>query len=417
MKKYMDQSPKIRLMYAAQANAISNSWKKWQGENNGIRDCKVLMKKKEEEDLLQSSISILSHEKKAQYENIISNLKNDYILYKNVEKQFVYLRETFPVIALGEFIEKCRKMVNSPAIFKDKIQWTETQKKLLEEANQFYNSYYKPIDKECFIGLLDYYFNTLEKELMPHSLQQWSGISNSDLNIMADELYEKSIFNSKETFVDFISQINEKKLIRWDHWLKEHTLFYEANLALQSLQDKTIPLIKAQFDDYYRIYLKLLIDINPSKVKFPDANLTMRVTYGKMEGLKPVDGIYYLPYTTVAGILQKKNPDVHDYKVDSVLENLIIHKDFGRYADKNGEMRVAFIASNHTTGGNSGSPVLNGNGHLVGINFDRMWEGTMSDLNYDVSKCRNISLDIRYVLFITDKFANAQNIIKELEIQ
>jgi V8-like Glu-specific endopeptidase len=159
------------------------------------------------------------------------------------------------------------------------------------------------------------------------------------------------------------------------------------------------------------------MEVKPDKVQFPDANLTLRVAYGQVKGISPADGMRYLPYTTVNGIIDKENPNVFDYKVDSKLKELILNKDFGNYADKNGDMRVAFIASNHTTGGNSGSPVLNANGELIGINFDRMWEGTMSDLYYDVNKCRNISLDIRYFLFIVDKFANAQNIINELEIK
>jgi hypothetical protein len=125
----------------------------------------------------------------------------------------------------------------------------------------------------------------------------------------------------------------------------------------------------------------------------------------------------YLPYTTTDGILQKEDPDIFDYKVDRKLRDLIIYKDFGPYADANGDMRVAFIASNHTAGGNSGSPILNGEGELVGINFDRAWEGTMSDLYYDISRCRNISLDIRYVLLIVDKFADAQRLISEMEIR
>jgi hypothetical protein len=135
-----------------------------------------------------------------------------------------------------------------------------------------------------------------------------------------------------------------------------------------------------------------------------------------MEGFSPYNGMVYLPYTTTDGILQKEDPDIFDYQVDKKLKDIIIRKDFGRYADSNGDMRVAFIASNHTTGGNSGSPILNGNGELVGINFDRVWEGTMSDLYYDVKRCRNISLDIRYVLFIVDKLADAQNLITEMVI-
>ena len=152
------------------------------------------------------------------------------------------------------------------------------------------------------------------------------------------------------------------------------------------------------------------------RVFYPDANLTMRVTYGQVKGFDPADGVNYVHYTTLDGIIQKEDPDVYDYKVDPKLKQLWEKKDYGRYANKNGELPVAFIASNHTTGGNSGSPVINAKGELIGTNFDRVWEGTMSDIWYDVNRCRNISLDARYFLFIVDKFANAQNLIDEMTI-
>ena len=199
--------------------------------------------------------------------------------------------------------------------------------------------------------------------------------------------------------------------------MANYTMLYEASKFLNDLNGNKIPELKLKLEEHYRIYLQCLMEVKPDKVQFPDANLTLRVAYGQVKGISPADGMRYLPYTTVNGIIDKENPNVFDYKVDSKLKELILNKDFGNYADKNGDMRVAFIASNHTTGGNSGSPVLNANGELIGINFDRMWEGTMSDLYYDVNKCRNISLDIRYFLFIVDKFANAQNIINELEIK
>jgi len=142
----------------------------------------------------------------------------------------------------------------------------------------------------------------------------------------------------------------------------------------------------------------------------------MRVTYGQVKGFSPYDGINYLHYTTLKGVIEKDDPEIFDYNVDPKLKSFYETKDYGRYANSKGELPVAFIASNHTTGGNSGSPIINATGDLIGVNFDRVWEGTMSDLNYDVRRCRNISVDVRYVLFIIDKFANAQNILNELNI-
>ena len=143
-----------------------------------------------------------------------------------------------------------------------------------------------------------------------------------------------------------------------------------------------------------RTYLRALMEMDTAKVFYPDANFTLRIAYGQVDDYEPRDGIYYDYYTTLDGIIQKDNPDIYDYKVPEKLKELYKNKDYGRYAE-NGKMHVCFTASNHTTGGNSGSPVINGNGELIGVNFDRNWEGTMSDIMYDPDQCRNIAIDIR----------------------
>jgi len=186
-----------------------------------------------------------------------------------------------------------------------------------------------------------------------------------------------------------------------------------------SVIEKDIPKlinIEQKLDSLYRIYVVGIMDMNSGKDFYPDANLSLRVAYGHIKPYKPRDGVNYKTHTTIKGIMEKENPDIYDYVVEKKLKELYNTKDYGRYANKEGEIPVAFIASNHTTGGNSGSPVLDANGNLVGINFDRNWEGTMSDIMYDPDQCRNISIDIRYCLFIIDKFAGAKNLIDELTI-
>lgn len=413
MKKFMNQSTEIRLMYSAKANSIANGWKKWIGENKGIKDSKVIQKKQNEESQLQQMID-QNPDYAKKYKNVIQNIKDDYAIYKNLELQSAFLRETFPVIELPAFAEKFRKnfYING-----EMVNFDRDKEKWINAGENFYTHYYKPIDKEIFVELLYYYFNTLDIQYMPEALQKYAKISKESLKTVSDNWYEKSIFATKESYMAFMKNAKPKDIKKLKKWFDENQLFLQASIQLGFLNGNKIPTLKIQLEEHYRIYLQCLMELTPQRVKFPDANLTMRVAYGKMQGITPADGMRYLPFTTVNGILDKENPDVFDYQVDQKLKNLILNKDFGRYADQNGEMRVAFIASNHTTGGNSGSPILNGNGELVGINFDRMWEGTMSDLYYDVNKCRNIALDIRYFLFIVDKYANAQNIIKELEVK
>jgi len=161
--------------------------------------------------------------------------------------------------------------------------------------------------------------------------------------------------------------------------------------------------------------MQALMEADTNKIFYPDANSTLRIAYGQVDTYEPKDGVKYQYYTTLKGVIEKDNPEIYDYDVPDKLKELYKSKDYGDYAE-NGEMHICFIASNHTTGGNSGSPVINGNGELIGVNFDRNWEGTMSDIMYNLNQCRNISLDIRYVLFIIDKFAGNKRLVEEMTI-
>ena len=164
------------------------------------------------------------------------------------------------------------------------------------------------------------------------------------------------------------------------------------------------------------IYMKGQMEFQPDRRFYPDANFTLRVTYGKVKGYEPRDAVRYNYFTTLEGIMEKEDPNIYDYGVEDRLKELYRNKDYGRYGDKDGSMHTCFIATNHTSGGNSGSPLLNANGELIGINFDRCWEGTMSDIVYDPEVCRNISIDIRYCLFIIDKFAGATHLVEEMTL-
>jgi hypothetical protein len=173
--------------------------------------------------------------------------------------------------------------------------------------------------------------------------------------------------------------------------------------------------LKNTENNLYRTYLSGLREMYGDSLIYPDANRTMRLTYGKVEGYRPRDGVVYRNATSLSGVMEKARPGDPDFHVPEKLVSLYAKRDFGPYG-VDGTMPVCFLASNHTSGGNSGSPVLDGDGRLIGLNFDRVWEGTMSDVLYDPAICRNIAVDIRYILFIIDKFAGASTLLKEMDI-
>ncbi len=413
MKKYMNLSTENRLMYSNKSNSISNGWKKWIGENQGVAASKVIEQKQAFEKEIQAKIEA-NPEWKEKYGTIIQDIKDDYKIYRDLETQNVFLRETFNGLALGNMIAEVKNTLYPNEDAKANEHWPFKQNQLQQIATKVFAENLMEVDREIFIELTYHFFNELDTNLIPASMKQYAGKSKEEITEWANFLYY-FIFKDMEAF-EMVLNMKEDEVVKLESYLEKYQIFEDAAIAQKLLMQPTL-LIKQQLDNHYRIYLEMLMEVAPEKVRFPDANLTLRVAYGNVEGIAPLDGIIYRPYTTVNGIIEKENPDIFDYKVDPKLKELILNKDFGNYADANGDLHVAFIASNHTTGGNSGSPVLNGNGELIGINFDRMWEGTMSDLYYDINRCRNISLDSRYILFIIDKFANAQNIIDELEIK
>ena len=416
MKRQMEKSTEIRLMYSAKANSISNGWKKWQGESKGINECHVIEKKQTEEAEFQKWVEA-DATRKAEYGQLLSDMRKVYGDYRDKVKVNTYLSETFIGVEMVKFLySNVLRVVNAAASSTvTDAQFNEARNKLVSQAESYFASYNSDIDAECFVELMHYYFTTQDTKLIPTELQHYTTYTKADWQAMFDRAKNKSpYFANGDKFVNFVKNAKRKDLAK----LKDHELYklilpafdqYFANY--DEMSD-----LRSKLDLYYRTYVKALMEKDTDRTFYPDANLTMRVTYGKVRGFKPADGVEYVHYTTLDGVIAKDNPDIFDYKVDPKLKELYKNKDYGRYANEKGQLPVCFIASNHTTGGNSGSPVINADGELIGVNFDRVWEGTMSDINYDVNRCRNISLDARYFLFIIDKFANAQNIINELDI-
>ena len=413
--KYQEKDPKVRIQYASKHAGLGNGWKKWMGVTEGINNFKGVEKK----HAFDKQFTKWAYQSRARgaYLELIKEFEKLYAEYEPYRLATTYLSETALQIEVLTFAANFNRLSK---VTKDTPQ--EEIDKLVanakEAAKVFFKDYHQPIDEEVAAMVLQEYINNQPVDFRPELLNT---IVEKYDNVQAyvDELFAKTMFVSEENvnkFLDEFKPSKAKKLAKDPALMAYNNVmdFYFDNVRNKSVE------LNGQIAELQRVFMRGQMEFhaeqNPDKMMYPDANFTLRVTYGKVGGFSPRDAVRYKHFTTLDGIMQKENPDIYDYVVTDRLRELYENKDYGRYVDKDGSMHVAFIAGNHTTGGNSGSPILNADGHLLGLNFDRTWEGTMSDLIYDPSICKNISVDVRYVLFIIDKYAGATRLIEEMTI-
>jgi hypothetical protein len=290
----------------------------------------------------------------------------------------------------------------------------ELAERLVASTRRFYKDYHQPIDRVIFAEMMKVFMSKSSLNLQPMLLQQMQREFGDDWMPASNKLYRESLFADSTKLIYYLKNVDRYAVRK----IKEDA-FYTLNHQFDSIfsQSVSIPFttIGNELNLLYRTYVKGLMEMQPNRVFYPDANSTLRVSFGHVDGYSPRDAVDYIHFTTLDGIVEKGKMGVYDYVVPQKLIDLHTSKDFGRW-EVNGSVPVAFIATNHTSGGNSGSPVINAQGHLVGINFDRVWEGTMSDIMFDPAVCRNVSLDIRYALFVIDKYAGAGHLIKEMTL-
>jgi len=403
----MNADAKVRIQYAAKHAGISNAWKKWIGESKGLTRMHAVEKKEVLEKRFQEWANSTPENKK-KYGSLLPQLKTIYTKLTPYRLAYAYYYEAGVSLDIVSYAGYWEKLITEKKID------TNTVENLKKATTGFYKNYNATTDKKLVTSLLQLYYDNVDANYQPTILLTIKNKYKGHVKAYTDQLYLKSKLVSEEKAMNLLNNFNGSTLKK----LEKDPLYLlrKSIVALYDFKIKdSLLVLNNQIDLLQRTYMEGLLAMDKDKLFYPDANQTLRVAYGKVNGYEPIDGVSYKHYTTLEGIIEKDNPEIYDYDVPDQLKTLYNKKDYGQYAE-NGEVHVCFIASNHTTGGNSGSPVLNANGDLIGVNFDRCWEGTMSDIMYDKDQCRNIALDIRYALFIIDKFAGADHLIKEMSL-
>ncbi len=407
----MQAGSKVRIQYAAKHAGISNAWKKWQGEMIGLQRMDVVNKKTGfEEEFKNWAVQKGSWE--TEYKTVFENFNNIYREYATYIRASDFYSE---IVLRG--IEIFNLAARSSAII-NKIENKQTDNlsdqygAMLNSLPGFFKDFNQPTDEKLFTELLPLLTSDLEKRFLPAGFLKL--IEKTDSDKLLKKVYRKSVLTNQQKLSQILQSGNGEvlKQLANDPLV---VLYKSLNFHYEVYIKPVVDSLNMQIERNMKLYMAGIMEMKKGEPLYADANLTLRVTYGKVEGYKPKDGVLYKHITTLSGIMEKDNPKIYDYDVPGRLRELFENRDFGKYEFK-GDVPVCFIASNHTSGGNSGSPVVNANGELIGINFDRNWEGTMSDIMYDPEMCRNISLDIRYALFIIDKFAGAGYLLDEMEI-
>ncbi|MBK7341057.1 MAG: S46 family peptidase [Saprospiraceae bacterium] len=412
MDKYMRTDASVKIQYAAQYASIANAWKKWIGENQGIKFTKGLEKKLKFDNDFQSKIN--SQTLEGIPSDILQKLKEQYLL----NEPYLRAKESY-----AEAFQRSSRIYENYSNFQEILAEDEKHGKdsaeklksnLAVSISQTYSGFNPQIEKEIFALMLAEVQKNCPSQFIFPALRTISQENFNNYTQITDKLVTKSaLFSANEATrllnLPFDSFHAALKLDPLYQFYDELNYFVVSDIIKNSTEyENNISILRRQ-------HMDALMRLFPEKRFYPDANSTLRVTYGNVSGFYPRDGACYQAQTYLDGVVEKYIPGDYEFDVHPKLLDLYKKKDYGIYGE-NGKMPLAFIASNHTTGGNSGSPAIDAYGNLIGLNFDRVWEGTMSDINYDQSICRNIMVDARYILFIIDKFAGAGQLIQEMKL-
>ena len=413
MDSYMRADQQIKIQYATKYAGIANYWKKWMGEMQGVERTNGISKKLQYEATYRRLVEA-NPVWKQQYAGVLDSLNAGYREIQSYAQTRDYYSELVRNVELFTAGDRLINFLND-VHERGEGQYETMRQQFLESMEPFYQNYNAKVDHDICASLMGLYVKGVPAQYTGSEFAQIWQESNKDSRALADKLYGLSGITSMDKLKAFVQQPYNTVVAQM--WKDPATrLVMAMRKGYVDNVSKPLADIQSGIQRWQRIYMQAQMDVMNGKKRFyPDANSTLRVTYGKADGYSPRDAIHYDFYTYLDGVMEKYVPGDYEFDVPPRLIELYKKKDYGRYG-VNGKMPVCFIASNHTTGGNSGSPVLDAYGHLIGLNFDRTWEGTMSDINFDPSICRNIMVDIRYVLFIIDKYAGCKRLVDEMKI-
>lgn len=408
----MGESDRLRLMYADKQAGISNAWKKWIGEQRGLKELGTLERKREYEAAYREKARALGRPEYAQALDDLRKLYGDYVPFATARDLFVELVYNGPEVL--RFADGFKDLVEQHAALRKEGKLAHELDKQLTAAEVHFASHDVAVDKRIMKALLPVYRKHMPAHLLPPALAEIDSRFKGDSDAWVEDLYARSVFTDHDRLRKAMRKPDDKAMKR----LANDPAYKASRSLFNSFLDQVRPAharLSDRIEAAMRTYVKGMMELYPEKTYWPDANSTLRLSYGKVEGSEPRDAVTYLHYTTLDGVIDKYIPGDPEFDLPQRLIDLHRTKDYGPYGAK-GVMPVCFTSSLHTTGGNSGSPVLNGRGELIGLNFDRTWESTMSDIQFDPAKCRNICVDARYLLFIIDRFAGARHLVEEMTL-
>ncbi len=408
--RYIEKDPAIRIQYAAKHASVSNAWKKWQGEILGLKRLNAM----EQKHRFERDFENWARGKnlwEPGYERVFRESRQVHETYAPLIRASDYYSEIvfngIEVFTLAAYIHAFARQAERSGEISDGARTA-----LSRQVSGFYKDYCQPLDEDLMTALLPLLWEKLPPEFLPDGYR--SAMKKYQAGKLLKELNRKSILVRSGDLLEWIGKTDYEgvRKIGKDPLM---SLFLSLRTHFDTRIQPRVSSLEASMEEFMSLYLDGILKMKAGTALYPDANSTLRVSYGRVEGYEPTDGIRYLYQTTLGGIMEKDNPAIYDYDVPDRLKELFRAERYEPYGE-DGKMPVCFVASNHTSGGNSGSPVIDGEGRLIGVNFDRCWEGTMSDILYDENLCRNIVLDIRYVLFIIDRFAGAGYLLEEMDI-